>query len=193
MSKVELKREKKKNEIIQVAVELFTYKGFEKVAMSDLAEKMGMGRTTIYEYFRNKNEILVAYLEREMNIFYRKIMVAISDQGTLKSKLRRVLLVGLEYANHHQGFQQLFHNLTKNNSADAQKTNAILRKQHQKIYVALADEINKAIQAKEINDISVDIFVQFFFNITFLPVKSKKNLTETTEEILTYFWSGISS
>lgn len=73
MGKIRLRREKKKNEIIGTAAQLFLEKGFENVALSDIAEEIKMGRTTIYEYFENKNEIMATYLEKEMSAYHAKI------------------------------------------------------------------------------------------------------------------------
>ena len=50
----------KRSQILQAAVETFVNKGFERATMNDVAEVAGVGKGTIYEYFRNKEEIVAA-------------------------------------------------------------------------------------------------------------------------------------
>lgn len=58
-------REKKKlflareRRIIDAALELFLSKGIDRVTVSSIAEKAGIGKGTIYKHFLTKNEILV--------------------------------------------------------------------------------------------------------------------------------------
>ena len=50
-------REAKKIEIIHAAVKVFSEKGMVKAKMADIAIEAGIGKGTIYEYFRSKEEV----------------------------------------------------------------------------------------------------------------------------------------
>ena len=50
--------EAKKKMIMDQAIESFLRKGFHNTHLVDITNACGMGRTTIYQYFRNKDEIL---------------------------------------------------------------------------------------------------------------------------------------
>jgi AcrR family transcriptional regulator len=52
-------REEKINEILNVSLNLFHSKGFSKVVMNDIAKDCGMARTTLYDYFPSKYDILL--------------------------------------------------------------------------------------------------------------------------------------
>lgn len=191
MNKVLIKREKKKYEIINSAVKLFTEKGFENVSLLDIAQSNNMGRTTIYEYFQNKNEILAAFLIKEMNIYHEKITGILEMKQGIRNKLREIIIVGLEYANHHQGFQQLFQALSRSNDDMAIKTNGYLKKLHHELYRSLSAELIKAMNNKQIREITPELFVQLLFNITASPVRTSKSIEETADEFLSVIWSGI--
>lgn len=191
MSKNQIKREKKKNEIIQTAVKLFVQKGFEKVSLMEIAQEIGMGRTTIYEYFKNKNEILAAYLEKEMVTFNRKTISTINAEGHFKSKLKNLIRVQLEYANRHQGFRELYQALSREGSDIGRDTFANLRKQHEELYHTMAEELKKAMANKEIRNISPPLFGQVIFNVFALPIRFDKSVEETAQEICAYFWQGL--
>ncbi|QIB25895.1 TetR/AcrR family transcriptional regulator [Caloranaerobacter azorensis] len=49
--------EKKKKEIVEKAINVFIKKGYYNTNLSEIASQCGMGRTTLYQYFNNKEEI----------------------------------------------------------------------------------------------------------------------------------------
>lgn len=54
-------KEKTKRKLIETAVELFIEKGYQKTSMKKIAKTAGVGEATIYNYFPNKEKILLAY------------------------------------------------------------------------------------------------------------------------------------
>ena len=53
-------KEAKKMQILQVAMKVFARKGVVKTKMIDIATEAGIGKGTIYEYFRSKEEIFAS-------------------------------------------------------------------------------------------------------------------------------------
>lgn len=54
----------RKNEILDAANELFNRKGFDGTSISDILEKVGIARGTLYYHFKSKEEIMDALIER---------------------------------------------------------------------------------------------------------------------------------
>ena len=52
------RKESRADEIINCATQLFLKNGFEETTFSDIAKEGGMARSTIYLYFKDKNDIL---------------------------------------------------------------------------------------------------------------------------------------
>lgn len=52
--------EEKKLKIIHAAVKVFSEKGMVKAKMADIALEAGIGKGTIYEYFRSKEEVFTS-------------------------------------------------------------------------------------------------------------------------------------
>lgn len=50
-----------KSEIIKASSEVFLKYGFAKVSMLSISQASGKGRSTLYYYFKNKNEVLEAF------------------------------------------------------------------------------------------------------------------------------------
>lgn len=52
--------------IIEAADVLFNMRGYKSVTISDLAEKLGMSKKTIYQYFNGKEEIAASVMKSAM-------------------------------------------------------------------------------------------------------------------------------
>lgn len=189
--KVEAKREKQKEEIARIAALLFEEKGFEKVSLLDIAGRYGKGRTTIYEYFKDKNELLAFCLEREMSVYHEKIMSIMKAHGTLKDRMREFIKVQLVYGTAHAGYSRLFRSLSGSASGVASKTRAVIRKLHGEVYAALTREIRAAIGRGEIRDVPVELMMQVLINATSLPIRIKADPEKISEDILALFWNGV--
>ena len=59
MSPRKVDKQKKKNEIMAAAMQIFAKKGLKNTKMADIAVAAGIGKGTIYEYFRSRDTIFV--------------------------------------------------------------------------------------------------------------------------------------
>ena len=57
------KGERRKQQIIDAAKEMFIEKGFQSTHIGQVCEKLNIARGTVYQYFSNKKEILFALLD----------------------------------------------------------------------------------------------------------------------------------
>lgn len=63
MSKVNIKKQKKKNALMESAYELFTTEGFIKTTIRDITHKAGVAKGTFYLYFKDKTDIREAVIK----------------------------------------------------------------------------------------------------------------------------------
>ena len=64
--------EERKNEILDVAEELFAEKGYDNASTNDIIARIGIARGTLYHHFSSKEEILDAIVDRmTMKISHR--------------------------------------------------------------------------------------------------------------------------
>ena len=69
MGKVDENKKKKKEALFNTAYELFTTKGINATAISDIVDKAGVAKGTFYLYFKDKYDIknkLIAYKTHEL-------------------------------------------------------------------------------------------------------------------------------
>jgi AcrR family transcriptional regulator len=56
--------DERKTQIINAAEGVFTEKGFDQARMDDIAEETGLSKGTLYLYFKSKDELIIAILDR---------------------------------------------------------------------------------------------------------------------------------
>jgi len=56
--------DERKGQIINAAEDVFTKKGFNEARMDDIAEETGLSKGTLYLYFKSKDDLIIAILDR---------------------------------------------------------------------------------------------------------------------------------
>ncbi len=56
--------DERKVQIINAAEDVFTKKGFDEARMDDIAEETGLSKGTLYLYFKSKDDLIIAILDR---------------------------------------------------------------------------------------------------------------------------------
>ena len=69
-----VRTEEKRRAIVAVASELFEEQGFERTSMSQISERLGGSKATLYGYFRSKQELLEASLVYDVTEIADRLM-----------------------------------------------------------------------------------------------------------------------
>lgn len=72
--------EDRKNEILDVAEQLFAEKGFDNASTNDIINRIGIARGTLYHHFTSKEEILDAIVERMTGAGIARARIIVSDK-----------------------------------------------------------------------------------------------------------------
>ena len=65
----------------------FSIKGFHNTSMDDIAARLGLTKTSLYYYFRNKDEILTSCLDRGLELAEDALAAALVVPGTTLDKV----------------------------------------------------------------------------------------------------------
>ena len=84
-----LRRELVRERLIDKAADLFATRGFSRTTMNDIAEGLGLSRSSLYHYFHNKEEILEELIE-EQTIPHAKMLRSLLADDSLGSRERLV-------------------------------------------------------------------------------------------------------
>ena len=79
--------EERKKEILDIAEELFTAKGYDNTSTTDILERVGIARGTLYYHFKSKEEILDALIDRIMQEIVHNVKLALSDKALAPHKI----------------------------------------------------------------------------------------------------------
>lgn len=87
---------KTREQMIDVARQLFAKQGVQNTTMNDIADASNRGRRTLYTYFKNKEEIFHAVIERELEYLKHEIEIAKRISLPPEAKLINLIYVHLE-------------------------------------------------------------------------------------------------
>ncbi len=76
----------RRGEIVGACEELYAEKGFKEITMADIAGKTTFTRTSIYNYFRTKEEIFLALLQREYESWADAIDDAVRSRESMSEE-----------------------------------------------------------------------------------------------------------
>jgi AcrR family transcriptional regulator len=65
--------DERKYQILNAAEEVFTKKGFDLARMDDIAEETGLSKGTLYLYFKSKDELIIAILDRIFEGIFKQL------------------------------------------------------------------------------------------------------------------------
>jgi len=99
-----------RNEVIITAQRLFQKYGYSKTTMEDIAKAMDRGKSTIYYYFKSKDEIFEAVIIKEADDVVYAILEAIKQKTTAENKLKAYLTTFLEVIKVKLNLYEVFRN-----------------------------------------------------------------------------------
>lgn len=89
-------REKFRDRLIEIASEKFGKFGYKKTSLDDIALATRKGKTSIYYYFKNKEDIFKAVVEKEAQTLSDKMLIALSKANGPEEKLKAYIFTRME-------------------------------------------------------------------------------------------------
>ncbi|HEY4652761.1 MAG TPA: TetR/AcrR family transcriptional regulator [Pontibacter sp.] len=100
-----------RKKISETAFQLFCQRGIKSVSMDDIAQFLGMSKKTIYKWFSNKNEIVIASTGAYLEDMQQRCEVHFQDSGNAIEELFNIMGMTRELFN--QFHPSVFHDLQK--------------------------------------------------------------------------------
>ena len=79
--------EERKGQILEAATSVFSRLGFNRARMEDVARESGLAKGTLYLYYRSKDELIRALLERIFRWGRRDLEGALAIEGSASERL----------------------------------------------------------------------------------------------------------
>lgn len=88
----ELNKLQCRQRILKASRQLFSATGYDETTMEDVAERAGVSKATLYNYFPSKDSLLMGIAEAELEDVRQLIAGALQDEPSGVEKLRLALL-----------------------------------------------------------------------------------------------------
>lgn len=113
-------RENKYEIILKEAAQLIGRKGYAGTSFQEIADKVGIHKSTLFHYFKNKEQMLLLILERSIETVYTNLEQIIGNsqlrpEEKLEQAISNHLTMLVEYFDNVNVYLNEFRNLSSNN------------------------------------------------------------------------------
>jgi AcrR family transcriptional regulator len=103
------KSQKTRMAIVQCAAETFSKREFHEVLTDDIAQRLGIGKGTLYRYFKSKEELYLAAIAEGLNGLYAAVTAVLQQDAALETTIEAVVGTVISYFWHQRDFFVLVH------------------------------------------------------------------------------------
>lgn len=103
----ETRKQETRQAIISAAVSLFSEKGFDKTSIEQIARTAGIGKGTIYGYFRAKEDIFLAFCEDEIDYAFGMLAEKNDPEAPLLEQLVVLFMSQFRFVTRNREFGRL--------------------------------------------------------------------------------------
>lgn len=104
--------EEQQTSILENAIAEFGDKGLERTAVSAIAEKSGVSVGVIYKYYKDKEDLFRACLDRSVAMLRKVIDKSVSDSDSLKDQMASLIHACRIFSEKHPSYIKMYHAIT---------------------------------------------------------------------------------
>lgn len=108
LSRKEKDRVRRKEEILEAALRLFSNKGFHNISMQDIAAESEFGVGTLYNFFESKDVLFEALLKRTGDYVIREYSEILDKPGSEKERLAAFIRYQPKFLKKHSDILKLY-------------------------------------------------------------------------------------
>jgi len=187
----EEEQNRRRREIFDASVHLFLEKGFHETSMREIAEAAGVGKSTLYDYFSTKDDILVSYFENAIQTITKRAQEILRQDLDIPEKLRQIMQMHLEFLVDNK---QIFLNLSieaQRLSAESQERIQLERHAYQDMLRALIEEGIRRQEFRPVNPLFAARTIFSLLSIAVYTSRPTGTPEEMLEEAMGIFFQGV--
>lgn len=184
----------KRRQILQAAAEVFAVKGFYGAKIEDIAQAAHIGKGTVYEYFRSKEQLFAELIKEGVGHFEKMLDEEIRQASTAREKLICLIRIRIKFAQRYRVLAKMFmHDVVPLDEAFRNW----MQQLHTRHLKTIEEIINSGIDSKEIRPLNAGTFTLMFYGATAMlgsPVDQEyaEGEAETkAAEIMDYYFTGL--
>ena len=86
----------RRHKIAHIAADLILEKGFTETSVQKIAKAVGIGKSTMYDYFSTKDEIILYLMDEPLEELTQRAKAIIDSKGKAGERLYKVMFIHLE-------------------------------------------------------------------------------------------------
>ena len=184
----------------EAALELFGEKGYDGASMNELAERVGIAKPSLYNYYRSKEELLLDLVEQGMEIWSVACMAPFERAASFERQLADHLRLTVEFARQRPHVVAIFHLATTHVQGElATRVQSMVEEMESAIHIRFDERIRRAVEEGELDVETVEdvhIFLGIFFHgVLFLQTNCPHQvgpMNERLEQVWRLLFRGIS-
>ncbi|MBC8233494.1 TetR/AcrR family transcriptional regulator [bacterium] len=193
-------KEAKKLEILNAAIKVFAKNGMVKTKMAEIAQAAGIGKGTIYEYYRSKEEIFHEAFIQIYADMHESVSKALKETDDPIEKIKLLINTYLDKFDESEDFVEIMMDFwaegVRNKNADVLKIinlNQIYTHHRNLISEILEDGIRKGVFRQRNTKLTASVLLGAFDGLflQWIIDRSIFNLHEVADELLDGFLNGI--
>jgi AcrR family transcriptional regulator len=187
----EEEQQRRRKEIFHASVHLFLEKGFNETSMREIAKAAGVGKSTLYDYYQSKDEILVSYFGNEIQKITQRAREIIQQNSSISEKLRKIMQMHLGYLVENK---QIFLKISleaQRLSLESQEQIQFKRHAYQDMLRSLVEEGIQQGEFRPVNPLFAARSIFSLLSISVFTTRPTGTPEEMLEQALGIFFQGI--
>ena len=184
-------QQQRRKEIFAASVHLFLKKGFTETTMREIATAAGIGKSTLYDYYQSKDEILTSYYENELRRITERAQKINQQDLSNTKKLSEIMYMHLEYLMENKDHFWKLSMESQRLSAESQEK---IQKNRHFYQDMLQTIIEEGIRSGEFGSINATLAARSIFTLLSIAAFTSRPTgtpQEMLNDILAIFFEGI--
>jgi len=148
--------------IVRCAAEVFSQREFHEVLTDDIAQRLGIGKGTIYRYFGSKEELYLAAIGQGLDGLHAAVTAVLRQDAPLETTIEAVVRTMINHFWRQRDFFVLMHRLEPKLKA---RERADWRKRRAEVMTMIRRVLERGIPRGEIDRINTALAVELLFGM----------------------------
>lgn len=165
---IEAHKAQTRTDIIDAAQRLITEVGSADISLAEVAHEAGIGRTTLYEYFRDKDDLIASLVEERLPEIIDEVVASIDALAPVEDQLSNLAVATVEFIFSDRVLGLILHRELPRLSPVAQDR---IRMSHSDLAGAMVGIYREGVQAGLFRPMAPDIAGRFINEVIMAAAK----------------------
>ena len=186
-----------RSQILTAARQLLEETGSADINLGDVAAEAGIGRTTLYEYFRDRDDLIASLVEESLPAVMEDLIGRIDERQSPAEQLLDLAVAVVEFVATDPVLGLILHREVPRLSAEAQDR---IRMAHSDLAVAVMKTYGEAVAAGSFRTLPPDLAGRFIQDVMMSGARAviaaadpKSRLSEVTGALRVFLAHGLSA